>query len=221
MDVQNTGGSTGTRRRVANTPMTTEPATDVQATRCSECSRPQPILVRDWNTPADRGMHDTRDPKCWYAQVFDAARSRAKQLAAIDAYAHQQAAQLAAALREMREALANQLTISGNVHISAPSALKQIDKLATDGLVTIDATLAAYDALQHHDQMNRLSDNAARKLYQLVIGASWEHTDDFDLYQETWNVLSQLLGIEEIANNGLGAVKWKGPAVVKEHGVTR
>lgn len=32
MDVQNTGGSTGTRRRVANTPMTTEPAPDVLET---------------------------------------------------------------------------------------------------------------------------------------------------------------------------------------------
>lgn len=54
-----------------------------QQYECPECSRPDPVLRRGYDTPKDRGWHDTRDPKCYYAQLFAKKRDDTERIATL------------------------------------------------------------------------------------------------------------------------------------------
>jgi hypothetical protein len=72
-----------------------------------------------------------------------------------------------------------------------------------DGLL---GRIALQRKLLHYEK--KYNDEEIKILYDVLIGKSWENADYFNLFQSSWNVLADLLGIKEVTDNGHGKVMY-------------
>lgn len=52
-----------------------------------------------------------------------------------------------------------------------------------------------------------ITDEQARRLYAVLIDASWQDPKDFEMFQRAWEVCADAFGITDIENNGHGTVR--------------
>lgn len=54
-----------------------------------------------------------------------------------------------------------------------------------------------------------LTDDNVRWLYVTIWNYGWKHPHNYERAEHAWNVISEVLGIQQIKDNGRGQIIWK------------
>ena len=57
--------------------------------------------------------------------------------------------------------------------------------------------------------MAEITDEQMRRIHGFLVGKAWESGDTFDVYQDAWKRIAEILGVVEIEDNGHGRVRWR------------